>query len=47
MKDQLETCGNCIFKENGLCNNPESMYYDLEVAPNSTCKEFEINMRFD
>ena len=46
MKDQLETCNNCVSNKD-KCNNPGSRYYDLQVAPNSTCDEFEINMKFE
>jgi len=46
MKDQLETCKNCVFVECKKCNNPGSRLYDEEVSPNGNCDEWESKLKW-
>jgi len=46
MQAQLQTCNNCISNKK-KCDNPGSRLYDLEVSPNGSCPEFELNMNFE
>jgi len=46
MQSRLETCQNCISNRK-KCDNPGSERYDDEVAPNSTCSEWEGKLKFE